>query len=367
MRVGTVLVTGAFGQIGKRCVEILLNRGRTVIATDLRNPGTVAAAEAFSEMACPGTLVPVYADLLDSAAIRQLVTDYQPGAIVHLAAMYSPPSYRNPRLARKINVEGTRILVDAAKSLPVQPLLLKASSAAVYGSRNPYRHPERITTSTPVDPIDQYGEDKVLAEVVIGDSGLSHAVLRLAGVISPDGASSVNSDYLVLMRSMPRDNRLHTVDARDAGLAFANAVDRGGAIDGKVLLIAGNETHVRLHSEVQDDVMAALGLGRLGPSVNLPGDPDDDRGWSFTGWFDTTESQTLLDFQQHDWSETLAWMAESQRLQRHLLRTLGPVLRPAMRAALRVQRRVEHRGRYADPWTLIEKHYGPDVLATTRA
>jgi nucleoside-diphosphate-sugar epimerase len=248
-----------------------------------------------------------------------------------------------------------------------QPLLLKASSAAVYGSRNPHRRPERITPSTPVDPIDQYGEDKVLAEGLIRDSGLPYGVLRLGGVISPDGASKVNADYLLLMRSMPRDNRMHTVDARDAALAFANAVDRGAAINGKVVLVAGNETHVHLHSDVQDDLMAAIGLGRLGPSINLPGDPNDDRGWSFTGWFDTDESAALLNFQRHDWSDTLNWMAESQGLQRHLLRTFGPVLRPAMRLALRVQRRVEHRGRYADPWTLIENSYGPEVLASTRA
>jgi hypothetical protein len=38
-----------------------------------------------------------------------------------------------------------------------------------------------------------------------------------------------------------------------------------------------------------------------------------------------------------------------------------------MRMMLKVQRRVEHRGRYADPWTLIEKKYGADVLAATDA
>ena len=38
----TVLVTGAFGQVGERCVETLLSRGRTVIATDLRTE-TIAA------------------------------------------------------------------------------------------------------------------------------------------------------------------------------------------------------------------------------------------------------------------------------------------------------------------------------------
>ncbi len=363
--VDTVLITGAFGQVGKRCAEILLNRGRTVIATDLRNDGSVAVAEELAALDSSGTLVVEYADLLDADAITKLVGEHRPGAIVHLAAMMSPPSYRNPRLARKINVEGTTNLVKAAKALPEPPLMLKASSAAVYGSRNPHRHPGPITPDTPVNPIDQYGEDKVMAEGVIRDSALPYAVLRLAGVVSPDGASNLNADYLLLMRATPGDNRMHTVDARDVGLAFANGVDRADVINGKVLLIAGDDTHMRTHRELEDDMMEGIGIGRLGPSASLPGDPDDDRGWSFTGFFDTTESQGLLDFQKHHWPESVAWIAESQGRRRILLRALAPVIRPVLRLTLAVQRRVEGRGKYADPWTLIGKKYGPDVLAPT--
>jgi UDP-glucose 4-epimerase len=61
--VDTVLVTGAFGQIGKRCIDILLDRGRTVVAADLSNDATRAVAEQYSARTSPGTLVPVYADL----------------------------------------------------------------------------------------------------------------------------------------------------------------------------------------------------------------------------------------------------------------------------------------------------------------
>jgi nucleoside-diphosphate-sugar epimerase len=361
--VDTVLVTGALGQVGKRCTEILLSRGRTVVATDLRNDKSIAVAQELVAQSHPGALIVSYADLLDPAAIRALVGRHQPDAIVHLAAMLAPASYRNPRLARKINVEGTRNLVDAARSLQQAPLFVVASSASVYGSRNPYHHPERITSNTPVNPVDRYGEDKVLVEAVIRESGLPHAVLRLAGVISPDGASSVNTDYLLLMRATPGDNRLHTVDARDVALAFANAVDRRDTINGQVLLIAGDETHLHFHREVEDDIMEAVGIGRLGASASLPGDPDDDRGWSFTGFFDTTESQAMLDFQQHAWSDTLIWVADSQRRLRAVLRLIGPLIRPTMRGVLAVQRRVERRGRYADPWTLIEKKYGAEVLA----
>jgi nucleoside-diphosphate-sugar epimerase len=359
-----VLVTGAFGQVGKRCTEILLHRGRTVIAMDVRSDRSAAAAADLVATSHAGKLIAEYADLTDADAVTAVVERHRPAAIVHLAAIVSPPSYRNPRLAHTVNVDGTRHLVEAAQALPEPPLFVFASSAAVYGSRNPYRQPERITGDTPVNPIDQYGEDKVLAEAIIAKSGLPYTILRLGGVFSPDGQANVDGDYLLLVRATPADNRVHSVDARDVALAFANAVDRRDTIDGKVLVIGGNNTYVHLWSDMQDDVMAAVGIGRLGPSAGLPGDPDDDRGWAFTGWFDTSESQALLDYQEHDWPATVAWVAGAMSRRRLLLKALGPVLRPTMRALLALQRRLEHRGPYADPWTLMANKYGSDMLAS---
>jgi dTDP-4-dehydrorhamnose reductase len=313
-----VLVTGAFGQVGSRCTEILLARGRTVVAIDLRTEKTVAAAQELATRAGQGTLIPAYVDLLDAEAVTALVAEHEPQAIVHLGAILAPVSYRDPRNARRVNVGGTANVVSAACTLSSPPLIVYASSAAVYGSRNPHRFPERITAETAVNPVDQYGEDKIRSEQIIRDSGLPSAILRLAGIISPDGASEMNADYLVLMRATPGDNRMHTVDARD------------------VLLIGGNDTHVRTHRELEDDMMQAVGLGRLGPTASLPGDPDDDRGWSFTGWFDTTESQALLDFQRHDWQDTSAWAAHDQKRLRPVLRARpgpSPPAAPRLRGA----------------------------------
>lgn len=118
--------------------------------------------------------------------------------------------------------------------------------------------------------IDQYGQDKVLAEAAIRASGLPYALFRLGGIISPDTHASINGDYLLLMRSMPSDNRMHAVDARDVALAFANGVDRAATISGKVLLIGGNESYVLTQRELEDAMMEAVGLGRLGPSASCP-------------------------------------------------------------------------------------------------
>lgn len=352
----TVLVTGAFGQIGALCTELLLARGYAVIGMDLRTDATETAAAALA-----GALTPSWTDLLDRDAVHAVVAEHRPSVIVHLAAVYAPISYRAPALARQVNVDGTTHLVEAARLLAAPPLLLFASSAAVYGSRNPHRHPELITAGTPVSPIDRYGADKVLGEAVVTGSGLPHAVLRLGGVISPVGAGRLNGDYLSLMRASPTDNLVHAIDARDAALAFANAAERGPAVAGRVLLVAGNDSYRHRQQELGDDIAAATGLGRLGPAAGLPGDPADDRGWSFTGWFDTTESQALLDYQAHDWPDTVAWVVGAGG---RLPRVLGSALRPAVLLFLRAQRRLERRGRYADPWTFLSRRYGPEILAS---
>lgn len=334
------LVTGAMGQVGKRVVEILLSRGRTVIALDIETPTTTHVLEGLQDCeTATGVLIPVFVDLTDANAVDRCLNKYCPDAIVHLAAIVSPPCYRNPALAHQVNVIGTRNLVEAARRLVAAPLFIEASSSAVYGSRNPHSHPERIDSSTPVNPIDCYGKNKVLAEQIVANSGLPYALLRLGGVISPDAIGTMNADYLLLMRATPRDNRVHVVDARDAALAFANAVDRGPLINGKVLLIGGNDSCVLTQEQVQDDVMEAMGLGRLGPKAGLPGNPTDDDGWGLTDWFDTEETQALLEFQNHDWKDTVAWVASSSGSPGRAVKMVSPLIRVLLRSFLVAQRR----------------------------
>ncbi|WP_425326230.1 NAD-dependent epimerase/dehydratase family protein [Mycobacterium kubicae] len=56
----TVLVTGAFGQVGRRCAELLLRRGHTVIAMDLPGAAADAAVAALRADSPPGQLIAAY-------------------------------------------------------------------------------------------------------------------------------------------------------------------------------------------------------------------------------------------------------------------------------------------------------------------
>ena len=362
-----VLVTGAMGLLGRQVVEVLLGRGTPVVALDVRTSATESAAVSLSRQASgSGDLRSAWVDLLDPEAVRQLVEQCLPVAIIHLAAVVSPACYRNPSAARKVNVEGTRHLVAAAvRHVPASALIL-TSSSAVHGSRNPYRNLGRVTPATPVNPIDCYGEQKAAAEELVITSGLQHVILRMGGIMSPDQMTAIRTDLMMMARITPRDNRVHMVDARDAATACINAADRTDTVSGSTFVIGGDESHVLTHTAVQEDCYAAIGLGRIGPSINRPGNPDDDTAWGLTDWFDTTESQRALEYQNHRWDQTVEWIAESLGRKRQAARLIGPIARPALRAHAARQHRRDGVRQFADPWTVVRRRYGPEALASPK-
>ena len=100
----TVLVTGAFGLVGRETVARLTRQGRSVVATDLDTAANRKAARKL-----PSSVRVAWADLTDEAQVEQLVEDAAPSAIVHLAAVIPAMSYTNVALAQRVNVGATRV------------------------------------------------------------------------------------------------------------------------------------------------------------------------------------------------------------------------------------------------------------------
>src|ERR1700761_3583871 len=206
-----VLVTGGFGLVGSQTVRRLVEAGHEVIVTDLGTPDQRTAAAALP----PGATAR-WADLTKSDEVDRLVADVSPTAIVHLAALIIPAIFRNRELGRRVNVDATAALVRAAQSQPQPPRFVLASSNAVYGSRNPHRHPERLTAESPLRGSDIYGAHKIEAENLLRGSDLDWVILRLGGVISVvPGAIPFSRDALYFESTLPTDGRIHTGDGRD--------------------------------------------------------------------------------------------------------------------------------------------------------
>ncbi|OBH50420.1 NAD(P)-dependent oxidoreductase [Mycobacterium sp. E2479] len=345
---GPVLVTGAFGLVGTATIEQLASEGRRVVATDLKTPAYVKAAKKL-----PAGVEVKWADLTVQSQLDELLGASSPSAIIHLVGMIAPAIYRNPALGRKVNVDITRALVSAAQALPKPPRIVHASSVAVYGPRNPFRHPEKVDENTVTAPNEVYGSTKLEAEQVIRTSTLDWVILRLGGVVSTRLVSMVSGwDVLLFESALPKNGRIHTVDVRDVAKAFAAATTADAV--GRILLIGGDGTHMLRYTDATHDLTAAAGIGNVLPE-GRPGDPDSETAWFATDWMDTGPAQELLQFQNHSWGDILAEVRRKVGPARHVLRVVAPLVRNVL------ERRSAYRdapGVYADPWEIVREHLG---------
>src|SRR3984957_9483929 len=341
MTAETVLVTGAFGLVGSETVRQLMVDGRHVIATDLDVPANRKAADRM-----PSTEVR-WTDLTDPEAVAELLREVSPSAIIHLAAIIPPVCYARPALARRVNVEATGYLVDAAAALPAPPRFVQASSVAAYGARNPHRISDVLTADTPLRPSDIYGAHKVEAENLVRASGLDWVILRLGGVLTAEPRFDLDFDTIYFEASLPIDGRIQTVDVRDVAHAFVAATT--APVIGETLLIGGDGSHRLVQGDLAPSMAAAMGLVG-GIPTGRKGDPNIDEDWFGTGWMDTTRSAEALGFQHISWPELLAETAERMGWRRHPARLVAPLAHGLLK---RNGPYFRSPGRYADPWGVI--------------
>ncbi len=276
--------------------------------------------------------------------------------------MIPPVIYRQPELARLVNVDATVSLLRAAESCRRPPRFIHASSNAVHGARNPHRHHGLLTAETPVAPADLYGAHKAEAERHVRLSDLEWVILRLGGVMSVEpGAMPFTFDALFFESALPTDGRMHSVDVRDVATAFVAATTSEEVV-GEILLVAGDGSHMLRQGEVGAALAATRGLDNVLPG-GRPGDPDTDEDWFVTDWMDTARAQRLLSFQHHPWPDILAEMRAATGWRRYPMRLVAPLARRLLagRAAYRAAP-----GFRANPWGAIRAKLGeprPDKVS----
>jgi nucleoside-diphosphate-sugar epimerase len=304
-----VLVTGAFGNLGRAVLAELLRQGHRVRAMDKENR---AARNALRQI---GSGVDVlWGDIREPDRVREAVSGQD--AVIHHAGMLPPATEQHMELARAVNVGGARALIEAMQAQPVRPRLIFPSSVSVFG---PMQHlePPR-TASDPVCPTDEYTRHKVECEAMVRASDLPWVILRIGVAPDPSLRAASPEVFRTLFEVSP-DARMEFVDRRDVALAQVRALQSREAA-GKVLLIGGGPACQIRHRDLFDVVCAALG-------IEMFPDAAFGRGNYYTDWMDTAESQRILGFQRHSFAEYRSAVVTNMRPLRRLLWPVRPLVR----------------------------------------
>jgi nucleoside-diphosphate-sugar epimerase len=103
-------------------------------------------------------------DLADPATAQRLV-DGQPDVIVHLAAVVSGEAEADFDKGYRVNLDGTRTLLETIRAAAYRPRVVLASSIAVFGAPLPTPIPEDFATL----PLTSYGTQKAIDELLLAD------------------------------------------------------------------------------------------------------------------------------------------------------------------------------------------------------
>jgi len=171
-----ILITGGAGFIGSNLAHYLLAlEGEIMVIDDLSTgySSNVDPRSVFRKL-----------DILDDA-FQDACVEFAPDVVVHLAAQSSVAiGQSEPEFTRRVNIEGTRRVVEACKAAGVERLVF-ASSAAVYGT--PKELP--LVENTLLSPDNVYGESKLIGEELIReeleDTDIDYALLRFSNVYGP--------------------------------------------------------------------------------------------------------------------------------------------------------------------------------------
>ena len=311
-----ILLTGAFGNIGRSVLRFLLESGYRVTCFDIETDRSRKIFESFSRKPENARRIEIsWGDVRNHANILKATEDVQ--GIIHLAAVIPPWSEKNPETARAINVEGTRDLIRAAEALDPRPKFIFTSSVSVYGPR--MSDPPPRTVDEPVNPTDHYSTHKVECEGMLRDSRLPWTVLRVAAV----SVSDMNGSMDPILFEIPLDQRIEFVHARDVARACVNALSED--VVRRVLHVGGGNSSQMLQRDFLKRILEATGFGMFPESAFLV--PEKDSDWFYTDYMDTEEAQALLHYQVHTFDDYLEEMSKKLGPRKAGARLLGPALR----------------------------------------
>ena len=172
-----VLVTGTSGQLGYDVALELMKRGHEAIGADRH-----AGADGFKHI----TL-----DITNKTKVREAVEGLHPDAVIHCAAWTNVDAAEDPAnlaAVRAVNVEGTRNLAEAAKTIDAKFVYISTDYVFSGEGEEPWRPDDENFA-----PVNVYGQSKLDGELEIRRILEKYFIVRIAWVFGKNGKNFVRT------------------------------------------------------------------------------------------------------------------------------------------------------------------------------
>jgi len=259
----TILVTGATGFVGSHVARQLVNQGHTVRIFARKGSN----ADILADLSANPLMERAEGDLRDAASIERAMRGVR--RVFHVAADYRLWTPR-PEEIYETNVDGTRLLLDAAHRAGIERIVYTSTVATIAVPRHGAL-PNEKTQSGVDEMIGHYKRSKFLAEqeaLSAAASGVPVVIVNPTAPVGPGDWKPTPTGRIILdflNGKMPAyvDTGLNVVAVEDVAAGHLLAAERG-RLGERYILGARNMTLKQIL-----DALSVI-TGRPAPRVRLP-------------------------------------------------------------------------------------------------
>jgi dTDP-4-dehydrorhamnose reductase len=192
-----ILVTGANGLLGQKLMALLLKQENIEVLATSRGESRIKGLpeDAYHDL-----------DVTKNSDVLRKFSVLQPDVVIHTAAMtHVDDCELNPEECKIANIEAVKNVVEGCKQ--VEAHLVHLSTDFIFdGSEGPL-----LEDASP-NPINFYGETKLIAEKVIIESGISWSIARTVLVYGIVPGLSRSNIILWVKENLEKQNTIKVVD-----------------------------------------------------------------------------------------------------------------------------------------------------------
>ena len=260
---GRVLVTGASGFIGSAIVRAFLSSGYPVRAL-IRSTSPRQNLQGL-DIEC------VEGDICNAGAVERAMSGIC--YLAHAAADYRLWA-RDPDAIIRTNVEGTRTVMNAARTAGVERIVY-TSSVATLALRPAGEAADESMSLSEIDAVGTYKRSKVIAERLVDElvaqDGLPVMIVNPSTPIGPRDIRPTPTGRIIIEAAAGRmpgfvDTGLNLVHVDDVASGHVAALERG--TPGERYILGGDNVML---AQMLSDI--ALLVGRRPPRLKLPRGP----------------------------------------------------------------------------------------------